>query len=83
MDPARAYGEYIGVSLLESAAAESLADALKTTWERDPSLFYEDGYQELVERGGKISVVPIGAVDWVEVDNHDDLVKARQIAKKY
>ncbi len=83
MDPASANGEYIGATLLEPAAAEPLADALKATWERDPNLYYEDGYQELVDRGGKIAVAPIGAVDWVEVDNHDDLEKARRIAKAY
>jgi len=53
------------------------------TWERDPNLYYEDGYQELVNRGGKVAVAPIGAVDWVEVDNHDDLEKARRIAGLY
>jgi choline kinase len=83
MDPATANGEYIGATLLEPAAAEPLADALKATWERDPDLYYEDGYQELVDRGGKVAVAPIGAVDWVEVDNHDDLEKARRIAKGY
>jgi choline kinase len=83
MDPATAGGEYIGATLLEPAAAEPVAAALKATWERDPNLYYEDGYQELVDRGGKISVAPIGAVDWVEVDNHDDLEKARRIAKAY
>ncbi len=83
MDPSEAGGEYIGATLLEPAAAESLADALKTTFERDPNLYYEDGYQELVNRGGRIAVAPIGEVDWVEVDNHDDLEKARRIAKGY
>lgn len=83
MDPAIAYGEYIGATLIEPAAAEPLADALKATWERDPDLYYEDGYQELVNRGGQIALAPIGAVDWVEVDNHDDLEKARHIAKGY
>ena len=83
MDPAEASGEYIGATLLEPAAAGPLADALKATWERDPDLYYEDGYQELVDRGGKIAVAPIGAVEWVEVDNHDDLEKARRIAKGY
>lgn len=83
MDPAEAYGEYIGATLLEPAAAGPLADALRATWERDPDLYYEDGYQELVNRGGKISAAPIGAVEWVEVDNHDDLEKARRIAKAY
>jgi len=83
MDPATAAGEYIGATLIEPAAAQPLADALKATWERDPDLYYEDGYQELVNRGGRIAVAPIGAVDWVEVDNHDDLEKARRIAKTY
>jgi choline kinase len=79
MDPAEAYGEYIGATLIEPAAADPLASALEATWKRDPDLYYEDGYQELVNRGGPIAVAPIGAVDWVEVDNHDDLEKARRI----
>ncbi|MFC5180157.1 phosphocholine cytidylyltransferase family protein [Actinomadura harenae] len=83
MDPATANGEYIGATLIEPAAAEALADSLQATWERDPDLYYEDGYQELVNRGGKIGVAPIGEVAWVEVDNHDDLAKAREIAKTY
>ena len=28
----------------------------------------------------KLDGVPIGAIDWVEVDDHADLVRARQIA---
>jgi choline kinase len=80
MDPARAHGEYIGATLIEAAAAVSLADALEATWRRDPGLYYEDGYQELADRGGQIAVAPIGVVDWVEVDNHADLSRARQIA---
>ncbi|MER6576051.1 phosphocholine cytidylyltransferase family protein [Nonomuraea sp. NPDC001023] len=83
MDPAEAYGEYIGATLIRPGAAERLADALKATFERDPQLYYEDGYQEMVERGEAIHVAPIGEVDWVEVDNHDDLAKARTIAVRY
>ncbi|NUR83315.1 MAG: phosphocholine cytidylyltransferase family protein [Nonomuraea sp.] len=83
MDPADAYGEYIGATLIRPAAAERLADALQATFERDPQLYYEDGYQEMVARGEQIHVAPIGEVDWVEVDNHDDLAKARTIAVRY
>ncbi|MFI6501509.1 sugar phosphate nucleotidyltransferase [Nonomuraea typhae] len=83
MDPADAYGEYIGATLIRPGAAERLADALKATFERDPQLYYEDGYQEMVGRGEQIHVAPIGEVDWVEVDNHDDLAKARAIAVNY
>ncbi len=80
MDPAAADGEYIGATLIEPAAAGALARALEATWQRDPGLYYEDGYQELANRGGQIAVAPIGAVDWVEVDDHDDLRRAREIA---
>ncbi|MEU2159747.1 phosphocholine cytidylyltransferase family protein [Streptomyces chengbuensis] len=83
MDPAGATGEYIGVTLIEPEAAEELADALKATFERDPDLYYEDGYQELVNRGFQIDVAPIGDVSWVEIDNHDDLAKGREIACQY
>ncbi|MEU6210347.1 phosphocholine cytidylyltransferase family protein [Streptomyces sp. NPDC090085] len=83
MDPADATGEYIGVTLIEPEAAEALAEALKTTFERDPDLYYEDGYQQLVNDGFVVDVAPIGDVKWVEIDNHDDLAKGRTIACQY
>ncbi|MFI0938412.1 sugar phosphate nucleotidyltransferase [Streptomyces sp. NPDC021020] len=83
MDPAEATGEYIGVTLIEPEAAADLADALKTTFERDPDLYYEDGYQEMVDRGLTLDVAPIGDVAWVEIDNHADLAKGREIACQY
>jgi len=84
MDPALAYGEYIGASLVEPHAAGALADALEATWQRNPDLYYEDGYQELVDRGHVVGTAPIGVgVPWVEVDNHDDLRRAREIACHY
>lgn len=82
MDPADAHGEYIGATLIEPAAAGALAGALEVTWKRDPGLFYEDGYQELADRGGVVAVAPIGAVEWVEVDDHRDLRRAREIARR-
>jgi choline kinase len=79
VDPEAAAGEYIGVALVEPAAAVPLGEALETTWRRDPSLYYEDGFQELADRGGDVGVVPIGTVEWVEVDDHADLARAREI----
>ncbi len=83
MDPSDADGEYIGATLIQSHGAEDLATALESTWRRDPDLYYEDGYQTLVDGGGRIGVAPIGTVSWVEVDNHDDLTRAREIACHY
>jgi choline kinase len=79
MPPETAYGEYIGVTLIEPAAAAPLTDALETTWRSNPDLYYEDGYQELVDRGFRVDVEPIGAVDWVEIDDHRDLARAREL----
>lgn len=80
LDPAAAHGEYIGVTLVEPAEAVPLADALEETWRKDTGLYYEDGYQLLADRGGDVRTTPIGAVDWVEVDDHADLDRAREIA---
>lgn len=76
-------GEYIGAAYLGPEAARPLADALEATWRRDPSLYYEDGFQELVDRGGEVRAAPIGRVDWVEVDNEADLDRAREIAWRF
>lgn len=83
MDPAEATGEYIGVTLIEPGAVHDLADALRATYLRDPQLYYEDGYQELVDRGHRVDFAPIGDVPWVEIDNVDDLNRAREIACRY
>ncbi|HEY8534529.1 MAG TPA: phosphocholine cytidylyltransferase family protein [Micromonospora sp.] len=83
MDPAEAFGEYIGATLIEPHAAEGLAEALEATWRRDPSLYYEDGYQEYADRGGEVRAATIGDVPWVEVDNLEDLERAREIACHY
>jgi choline kinase len=80
LDPATAQGEYIGVALIEPAAAEPLAEALEATWRRDTTLYYEDGFQELADRGGRVGIAPIGEVEWVEVDDHADLARAREVA---
>ena len=80
LDPATAQGEYIGLTLIEAAAAGPLAEALEATFRRDPQLYYEDGFQEYADRGGHVGVAPIGVVDWAEVDDHADLARAREIA---
>jgi choline kinase len=82
MDPSQAHGEYMGATLIESSAALGVADALEATWRRDPGLYYEDGFAEFAKRGGEVLAAPIGAVQWVEVDDHADLRRAREIAPR-
>jgi choline kinase len=83
VDAVTAEGEYIGVALVEPVAAAPLVDALETTWRRDPTLYYEDGFQELIDRGGSVRVAPVGTVAWVEVDDHADLARAREIECRF
>ncbi len=80
LDPVTAHGEYIGVTLIEPHAAGTLSEALEATWRRDPQLYYEDGFQELADRGGRVAGAAIGDVPWVEVDDDDDLARAREVA---
>ena len=75
-----AHGEYIGVSLIGAGVAADLASALEETWQRDPNLYYEDGYQTLIGHGVPVGVAPLPALEWVEVDDHADLERARELA---
>jgi choline kinase len=78
--PDQAHGEYIGVTRIPSSAAAPLAKALEATWNRDPGLYYEDGFQQYADWGDVVGAVRIGEVDWVEVDDHEDLKRARMLA---
>jgi choline kinase len=80
LEPSTAHGEYIGVTLIEPAAAEPLAGALEAVWRRDTTLYYEDGFQEFADRGNPVGIAPIGEVEWVEVDDLTDLARAREVA---
>jgi choline kinase len=78
-----AHGEYIGVAVIHADAAARLAQSLEATWRRDPNLYYEDGFVDFIRAGGAITAVPIGPVDWIEVDDHADLARARELACRY
>ncbi len=75
-----ANGEYIGASLIGPAVAGDLTSALEETWQRDPNLYYEDGYQALVDHGVPVGAAPLPQLEWVEVDDHADLRRARELA---
>jgi choline kinase len=78
-----AHGEYIGAAVIEPDAAADLARSLADTWRREPGLYYEDGFQLLADRTGGVRAERIGTVEWVEVDNLDDLARARGLACRY
>lgn len=80
LDPEKAYGEYIGVALVPADVGPTLVDALEATWRRDPHLYYEDAFQELIDRDEiRVDVRPIGDVPWIEIDDHADLARAAEV----
>jgi choline kinase len=83
MEPETAAGEYIGVARIPGSLAGDLADALQATFQRDPNLYYEDGFQEMVNRGAHIAAAAIGDIPWIEVDTLEDLERAREIVCHY
>lgn len=83
LEPATADGEYIGACLIEPGAAAGLTAALAQTWRQDPGRYYEDGFQVYADRGGQVCGADIGTMAWVEVDDHADLARAREIACHY
>ena len=80
MPVSAAHGEYIGASLIRPAVAGDLAAALEETWRRDESLYYEDGYQTLINHGTHVGIAALPPLEWVEVDDHADLERARDLA---
>ena len=77
----RRAGEYIGVTLIEPHAAErarrrargDLASATRSSTTRTAS-------RSSPTAAGASRVAPIGDVEWVEVDDHADLARAREVA---
>jgi choline kinase len=76
-------GEYIGVSLVPAGAAGRLTDALERTWRAEPSRYYEDAYQLLVDENAAVRIVSIGDVPWTEIDDDRDLARAKELACRY
>jgi choline kinase len=83
LDPKVAAGEYIGVARIGPSAGANLAAALEATFERDANSYYEDGFQEFIDRGGHIETLAIGSTMWVEVDDHADLARARDVTASW
>ena len=81
MDPALAHGEYIGATLIERAGRGA---AGRRPWRRPggatPACTTRTATRNSPTAAARSRTAPIGAVDWVEVDNHDDLRRAREIA---
>lgn len=87
LDPARAYGEFIGLGIFSGQGVKLLKKIYSAVKERFKNRQFHDAVsvkkayvtdmlQELVDRGAKVRVVDISG-GWHEVDTSEDLERAR------
>lgn len=73
-------GESIGLCKINAADAplviEQLADVMKNGGENE---YYERAFQELIVKNWHLKVQEVGDLNWVEVDDHNDLERAERI----
>jgi choline kinase len=69
-------GESIGIQKVGATAAPLLWEMIARS---DPATaYYEDAFQEMIDRGIEFGVVPVAAGSWMEIDDAVDLAAARE-----
>jgi choline kinase len=76
-------GESIGIERLSAKAGDKVFAALARTIEGgETGLYYEDVYSRLIARGElEAELVPVGDLQWTEVDDYADLERARELVR--
>jgi choline kinase len=69
--------EYVGLSRVDPAHGPLLASILGEFVEREQlDLYYESALEQLAARA-LVSAVSIDGLAWIEIDDHEDLARAR------
>ena len=80
LDPARSFGESIGLERVSGVAVSSLFHSLGEAFAAgETGLYYEDVYARLVGHGLDARAVDVSDLPWTEVDTSDDLARARAL----
>lgn len=72
----QAMGESVGIALFSGDTSRRLFASLERRVAADPSEYYEDAIQELIDGGASMLGVDIGTLYALGVDTHDDLLAA-------
>ncbi len=80
LDPASAQGEYIGVTLIEPHAAAAAGGRAEGDLRARPAALLRGRLPGARRPRRPRRDAPIGDVEWVEVDDHADLARAREVA---
>lgn len=74
-----AVGEYIGLTRIDPADGPRLAEILdEFVAAGNVQVYYEDAIEAL-GRERRVRLERIGGTKWVEIDDHDDLARAREV----
>jgi choline kinase len=77
--PVGPHPEYIGLARVDPAHGELLAAILDGFVERgELDVYYEDALTELAARV-PVTCVGVDGLAWIEIDDHDDLARARDV----
>ena len=77
IDPRVAAGESIGIQKIGGPALGRLwptLDDLVRSGRTD--VFYEEGFQRMIDNGTSFSVVPVSSAEWTEIDSYEDFEDA-------
>lgn len=79
LPPGEAVGEYIGLTRIDPADGSRMAEILdEFVVAGNVQVYYEDAIEALaVER--PVRIERVGGMRWVEIDDHDDLGRAREV----
>lgn len=83
MDPAVAIGESIGVERIDAGIAPAVFDELeKMIAAGETDDYYERAYERLMAKGVEFDHADITSANWYEIDDHADLERAHEIARR-
>lgn len=85
LDPAKSYGESIGIERFSADFFGKLGGVLdrKITRENNVNEFYEASFQELIEKGNGIFAVNVSEYKSMEIDTPADLDRAAEEFKEF
>jgi len=79
--PTSSHPEYVGLTRIDPAHGEMLAAVLERfVAEGNTSVYYESAIEDLA-RDVTVAEIAVDGLRWVEVDDHDDLARARELLR--
>lgn len=83
LEPETAHGEYVGVLKFSSGLQEPLALSTEAMIGEDPSVYYEDAIQRMIDdHAVKVKSISTDGLPVIEIDTHEELEQARDIIKE-